>query len=244
MFERFEAPNFREEVWGFVYLGGMETHVLLAATDWPLIVGVIIGMIAICLIVWGLVKAEAKSVSDTQRHLTDVALLELIDRQPDGLLSPHQLRDATPLTLTQARSRLSALYSFGILNRSYSNKARHYYGLREPLAGRPELTFSNEPFLTTEDLLAIFRHYDYRPTAQQLILATGLPLGVVKREMKYFEKEKVVQKLSRMDGAGVVSTVFYILLEPYRSDPGLMSGEAERLDLEMRALLRAENLIV
>lgn len=185
-----------------------------------------------------------KSNRQTQRQLSDKDLLLMLHNEPDQLLSPHQLVEKTGLTLTEARTRLNALYSYGILQRSYNSRGRHFFSTRDPIEKTPEFTLSNDPFLTVEDLLQIFAAYDYKVTAQQMILATGLPLAVLKRELKYFEDQKIIQKLQRTDSNGMVMKRFYVLQDPYRSDPDRFRDQADKLDLEMREILLNDNLIV
>lgn len=187
---------------------------------------------------------QKKQNADTQREISDQDLLRLMHNEPDQLLSPHQLRDKTDLTLNQARGRLSALMAYGLLRRSTNSKGRFFYSLGEPLVEAPDLNLSSDPFLTVEDLLKIFEHYDYRVSAQSLIMATGLPLAVIKREMKYFENQGIVQRLSRANASGMMVERFFVLQDPYRSDPERFRAKAGVLDLEMREILRNDNLIL
>jgi len=209
----------------------------------PIILFSILGLMIIGLLVW--YYYQQKTNRETQRHLSDRDLLRLIDGEPDQLVSPHQLRDKTELSLNEARSRLESLNKFGIMNRGTNSRGRFFYGLREPLEKTPpDLELSSDPFLTVEDLLHIFAAYDYRVTAQELIMATGLPLAVIKREMKYFEQQKIVQRLSRSDANGVMVKRFFVLQDPYRSDPDRFRAQAGKLDLEMREILTNNNLLV
>lgn len=187
---------------------------------------------------------QKKTNRITQRQIGDRELLRLIDAEPDQLLSPHQLRDKTDLTLKEARARLQNLHTFGILHVSGNRRGRHFFGLKKELVEAPDLQLSPEPFLTVEDLLDIFTAYNYRVTPQELIMATGLPLAIIKREMKYFEKQKIVQRLSRADSNGMTTHRFYVLQDPYRSDPDRFRMQAGKLDLEMREILLNDNLIV
>ena len=180
----------------------------------------------------------------TQRLISDRDLLRLLDTEPDQLLSPHQLRDKTDLTLNEARARLTSLHEFGVLRRNGNRRGRHFYGLNRELVEAPDLNLSPEPFLTVEDLLNIFDTYNYRVTPQELIMATGLPLAIIKREMKYFENQKIVQRLQRVDNAGMTVHRFYVLQDPYRSDPDRFRVQASKMDLEMREILLNDNLIV
>lgn len=202
-----------------------------------------VSALLILFVVW-MYFHQQKSNSQTQRHITDKDLLLMIHNEPDQLLSPHQLAEKTELTLTEARTRLNALFGYGILQRSYNSRGRHFFGTRDAVESPPELKLSHDPFLTVEDLLQIFEAYDYKVTAQQMIMATGLPLAVIKRELKYFESQKIVQKLQRADTQGMVTRRFFVLQDPYRSDPGRFRDQADRLNLEMREILLNDNLIV
>jgi hypothetical protein len=202
-----------------------------------------ISALLIMFVVW-MYYYQKSSNRQTQRHLTDKDLLLMLHNEPDQLLSPHQLAEKTELSIHEARARLTSLHTYGILQRSYNSRGRHFYGTRDPITDPPELDLSTDPFLTVEDLLQIFAAYDYKVTAQQMIMATGLPLAILKRELKYFETQKIIQKLQRSDSNGMVMKRFYVLQDPYRSDPDRFRAKADRLDLEMREILLNENLIV
>lgn len=206
-----------------------------------IIVGLVVSLTALVLV---LVHHQLKQNASTQREITDADLLRLIDQQPDGLLSPHRLRDYSGLSLGAARGRLNALAHYGVLRRSSNSKGRHFFGLRDPLEEKEGLELSSDPFLTMEDLMAIFKVHDFRVTAQELIVTTGLPLAVIKREMKYFEKKGIVEKLQRSDSNGVMIRRFFVLQDPYRTDHDLYLRKSPGLNLEMKEILLNENLIV
>lgn len=197
-----------------------------------------------CIALLAMVYYQHQSANNTQRHLTDRDLLRMIATEPDQLISPHQLSDKTELSLNEARARLNALFSYGILRRSFNRRGRHFFGTRAPVEEPPAMNLSADPFLTVEDLLQIFEAYDYRVTAQQMIMATGLPLNVIKREMKYFEDQQMTQRLQRSDVNGMTTARFYVLQDPYRSDPDRFRAKAGQLDLEMRKILVNEKLLV
>lgn len=212
--------------------------------DVIIIIGLFVFSAVLILFVIASYYYQQKQNADTQRQISDQDLLRLIDREPDQFMSPHLLTERTELTLNQSRARLSALMSYGILNRSGNKKGRHFYALNETLLEAPDLSLSPDPFLTVEDLLAIFKRYHYRVTPQNLIMATGLPLAVVKREMKHFEKEGIVQRLQRANQSGMMMERFFVLQEPYRSDPEQFRARAGVLDLEIKEILRNDNLIL
>lgn len=195
------------------------------------------------LIVFFILMRKKKTNRTTQRAISDPDLLRLISNEPDQLVSPHILRDKTKLSLNEARDRLSNLMTYGILNRSVGG-SRYYYGLKEALPEEKNLTLSSDPFLTVEDLLTIFEAHNYRVSAQDLILSTGLPLNIIKREMKHFQARGIVQSMRGMVPQGAVSNRFFILQEPYRSNPERFRARAPELDLELKEILLNENLIV
>lgn len=210
------------------------------------IVGIAILMIFVVLpLVWAVFHLirQGHTRRTTQRQLSDPDLLRLINDEPDGMVSPHRLRDKTDLTLSQARTRLSDLMMYGVLNRSIGGN-RHYYGLKEPLGEDKNLALSPDPFLTVEDLLTIFEAHEYRVSAQNLIMTTGLPLRVIKREMKHFQKKGIVQSMRGLAPQGIVASRFFTLQEPYRSKPERFRERAGQLDLELKEILTNENLIV
>lgn len=209
----------------------------------PIALTVAFIVLPLIFVIW-LTAAQAKNRRVTQRIISDPDLLRLIHNEPDQLISPHLLRDRTGMTLNQARHRLSGLFMYGLLNKSVSNATRYYYSLKEPLKDPPALDLSPDPFLTVEDLLKIFKAYDYRVSAQDLIMVTGLPLGVIKREMKHFRKQGIIEHMRGMVPQGSVSNRFFILQEPYRSNPEQFRARAGTLDLELKEILLNENLIV
>ncbi len=202
-----------------------------------------ISALLLLFVVW-MYYYQQSSNSQTQRHITDKDLLLLLHNEPDQLLSPHQLAEKTELNLTEARTRLNALFNYGMLQRSYNSRGRYFYSTRDPIIDPPNLPLSQDPFLTVEDLIQIFAAYDYKVTSQQMIMATGLPLAVLKRELKYFEEQKIIQKLRRSDSNGMTTKRFFVLQDPYRSDPDRFRAQADKLDLEMREILLNDNLIV
>ena len=83
-----------------------------------------------------------------------------------------------------------------------------------------------------------------RLTPQQLFMATGLPLNIIKREIKYFIDQKILQKLSSVSSPYTgVSGITYILQDPYRSDPDQFLEQQLDLDHQMETILRREDLV-
>lgn len=98
--------------------------------------------------------------------------------------------------------------------------------------------------LENGSFLNIFEAHHYRVYAQELIMATGLSLGMIKQEMKYFQTEGIVQSMRGMAPQGIVINRFYILQEPYRSNPERFRARSGQLDLELKEMLLNKNLIV
>jgi hypothetical protein len=179
----------------------------------------------------------------TQRTISDPDLLRFIHNEPDRMASPHILSAKTGLSLNEARSRFGELMMYGILNRNIGG-SRHYFSLKEPLPEDKNLQLSSDPFLTVEDLLVIFEAYSGRVSAQDLIMATGLPLGILKREMKHFEKQGITRSMRGYAANGLVMQRFFILEEPYRSNPEQFRTKADQLDLEIKKILVDEKYLV
>lgn len=179
----------------------------------------------------------------TQRQITDYDLLKLIEAQPDGLLTVQQLAEQTGMSTSQARRRLMLLQQWGILKILYGKTMRAYYSLLNPLDTRTPPALSAEPFLTVDDILQLFRHFDFRLSPQDLIMSTRLPANILKREMQYFQKEGVVQFLQQQSTYNPESQKFYVLQEPYRSHPEQFQQRQASMDLQLKTLLRKEDLI-
>ena len=188
-------------------------------------------------------RGRSKKSAETQRFITDREILRLIEAQPDGMLSGEQLAEKTELTKSQAKVRLALLREFGALNSHYTSGFRYYYSLTGPIDARPAPALSSEPFLTVEDILTLFKHFNYRITPQQLIMATGLPVTIIKREMKYFQKQKVLQSLTQVSHAGGVGARSFVLVEPYRSAPERFLEQQLDLNRKMETILRKEDLV-
>lgn len=181
---------------------------------------------------------------ETQRVITDRDLLRLIDEQPDGMITARDLADRTGMKKAQASARLYTLSTFGALQTAYNQSLKTYYSLAAPLDQRPAPDLSPEPFLTVQDMLSLFRHFDFRLNPANLVNATGLPVAVLKRELKYFHKEKVVETLTSSAGYGsALARKTFVLREPYRSHPDRFLDRQEDLDLNMERILRKEDLV-
>ncbi|MEM6397128.1 MAG: hypothetical protein AAF741_12335 [Bacteroidota bacterium] len=187
-----------------------------------------------------------KKVKDTQRRILDVEILEFIDGQIDGTVSTKMLRDKSGLTKYEASARLQNLATQGLLRMSYSAKMKAFYKLRKPFDKRDPPTLSEEPFLTVQDVLTLFKHFDFAPDLQDLVIATRLPVKVIMREMRYFQKEKIIQILyGSTDGMGTATgSKSFVLEEPYRSNPDKFLAKEERLNLELREVLVKDSLLV
>ncbi|MGB3798584.1 MAG: hypothetical protein WA952_02145 [Lewinella sp.] len=204
----------------------------------------LVGLFA--LIVWSIyyVIRYRRARTDTHAKLSDRDLLQRIDRQPDGFMTVRRLTETTQLNTVESRTRLLELTAAGILEAGYNRQLVNHFTLRQPLDIREPPALSAAPFLTVEDILSLFEHYDFRPRDQDLIVATGLPMSLIHREMKYFAAEGIVDSLSFFAGVGKRSQRTYVLKEPYRSQPDNFRRRAETDDLELKTILRNDNFIV
>lgn len=195
------------------------------------------------LFVWLYNRGRNRTSSGTQRIITDRDIIRLIGAQPDGMISAEQLSAQTGLTKSQAKTRMTMLREFGVLHAHYTSGFKYYYSLVEPIDERPAPDLSPEPFLTVEDILTLFKHFNFRLTPLQLIETTGLPLTIIKREMKYFQQQKVVQYLTQTTYSGGVGAKSFVLMEPYRSNPEKFLEQQLDLNREMETILRKEDLV-
>ncbi|PHI21590.1 hypothetical protein CEQ90_01895 [Lewinellaceae bacterium SD302] len=186
---------------------------------------------------------QKKMQKDTQRLVSDRELLRIIEGKIDGFTTAEEIATETKLTKGEAKARLLALGYTGILRTSLQNMTRYHFELTRPIKDVDPPELSPEPFLTADDVLKLFKLYDYRLDYQDLIMATGLPLGILQREMKYFVKEKMVKAMYKSMGYGSRSYRFFLLAEPYRSNPDSFIREQETVDLRLKELLKNDQLI-
>ena len=184
-----------------------------------IIVGVALLVLLLLVTIIHMYRKQQRKVRHTQEKLSDRDLLRKLSDQTDGFLTPHHLSEISSLTLSEARLRLGTLHMAGLLDSGYNANGRSYFRLCRPLAETPLLDLSPEPFLTVEDILKIFSAYDFRLTEQDLILSTGLPLALIRRELKHFEKEQVLETVYTSNPMGTSNQWMYLLKEPYRSQP-------------------------
>lgn len=183
---------------------------------------------------------HVKNIEYDQHLITDKELLETIARQPGGIVSIKQLTEITALTKQQARFRLIYFQGQGVVKQSHDTSMKAHYSLAAPIDERPAPPLSDKPFLTVEDILTLFKHHNHQLTLQKICMNTGLPIVVIKREMKYFIKEKIVKLLYSVGESGMAQTKTYILEEPYRSEPDIFLERQEEINFELEELLEEE----
>ena len=176
-------------------------------------------ILVLALLIGYFVQSFNKGIEEDQRIISDKDLLLLFEDEPDGILTKERMVEKTDLTKSKATRRLQHLQYNGLLKVGYSNSFKYYYSLSSPIDHREAPELSNEPFLTVEDILKLFRHFDYKLTLQNMCTATGLPIKIIKRELKYFVKEKIISEINYTDPSGMNSRKTYTLREPYRSNP-------------------------
>lgn len=185
-------------------------------------------------------NSNVKDIEYDQHLITDKGLLEMIAGQPGGVVSLKQLVEVTPLTKKQVRFRLMYFQGQGLVKYSHDTRMKAYYSLTAPIDERPAPPLSDKPFLTVEDILTLFKHHDYQLTLQKICMNTGLPIVVIKRELKYFTKENIVKMLYTYGADGATTSKTYILEEPYRSNPDIFMEKQEEIDFELEELLEEE----
>lgn len=207
---------------------------------------VLLSLITISLLVLFItIHQQNKKRLNSQRDLSDRDLLRLIAAQPDEIVNKKVLAEKSGLSESAAQLRLDKLYMEGVLKSSLStNMMRRFYSLDAPLTENVAVpALSPEPFLTVDDILLLFQAFDFKLDYQKLIMATGLPLDILQSELKYFEKEKIINSLMESRGTGIPQRKFFILQEPYRSDPSQFLSREKEMNQRVKELLHKDLLI-
>lgn len=194
-------------------------------------------------VVYFLIKSYY-SVDSSHVDISDKKLLQLIDEERDGLMSIDRAMALTGMSKSQVKKRMSALSMRYLVNTSYGSSFKYYYSLKQPLPQGPFPELSSDPFLTIGDLMTLFEHFDYKLTILDIVCATGLPVNVIGREMKYFIKEKIVDKISghKPDGSGMVVSQYYILRGEYRDNPERYLTVKDTVNLDLSKLYAEHKL--
>jgi len=197
-------------------------------------VGVLIG---IAVLYWSYLYYT--KVPSSHYEMTDKDIMLFAHNQPDKMVSAEILSDNTALTKAEARNRLSLLNHRGILDKATSSRypMQTHYSLKQPITDIEPPDLSSDPFLSMEDLMRLFKHHNYRVSIHDICMATNLPTNIIVREMKYFEKKKVVTAVTQAytpDGMTTISShKFYVLRGEYRNDPEAYLKEQEKFDLDL-----------
>lgn len=187
----------------------------------PFIIGgiVMISILVLSLIIGVSIKNYYKGIELSYSKFSDKDLLLFINEQPDKIVDAELIARKFNTSKSKVSARLRPLHYKGVLSILYNRMmTKGHYTLSRPIEKSYDLSLSEDPFMTLEDLLKIFKHYDYQVSLQEMILVTGLPIKVIEREMKYFEKEKIVKLMLKMESQHVYQRI-YTLNEPYRSNP-------------------------
>lgn len=165
-------------------------------------------------------RKSNRTIKESQSGISDKELIEFIDNEPDKIVDSQMLMNSLHLTKFEARARLRHFHHNGLLCVLRSrNGMKAYYTLSKAIDRTYDLNLTDDPFMTIEDLMLIFKHCEYKVSLQDICLCTGLPIKVINEEMKYFEKEGVVRGLYWTNESGFGHQRIYTLCEPYRSNP-------------------------
>ena len=175
-----------------------------------------------------LVYRNAINTTRETYWISDGGILDLMDQQPDKLLSASQLSMLGDMSKAQARARLTKLSMFGLVKR-FSSGVTPYYGLKQPLPDQQEI-IRVQSSLGFEDLMRLFEEADFRITLADIVYRTDLSAEVARKELRRFKKNKVIQAVR--DPRGKTS---YILGPDYRDQPpGIQNVESQPAEVEDR----------
>ena len=224
----------------WVYIWIMTSALIISLDVSAFVIGGILSTVVVlaALLIYFGVRQYNNAIQGTQELITDKELIEHIHSVPDKIIRVKELKEMTGMSGTQASYRLQMLSSNHILRALYTDGFKTYYTLRSEIDDRPIPSLSSAPFLTTEDILVIMKHYDYKVSMANFVMATGLPVYILKKELNYFIKEKMITKLTSFDANGIADGVgsVYILREPYRSNPDSFLKREKEIDLHLESL--------
>lgn len=188
------------------------------------------------LIVWG-VRQHRSSMNASETRLTDRDLLLLINAEPDRIINAANLAKKSGISLSQARTRLHRLMYAGVVHQMTSG-FKYFYELKNPIQKENLIDLSDNPFISIEDLITLFEHFEYKMTLQNICIATGLPFKIIKEEMKYFQKEGVVHEMSQHSGTGLIANKFYTLQDGFKGSRGDFVARDKEINLDLEQIYK------
>ena len=181
------------------------------------------------------VKKHRQSMDASETYLSDRELLLLINSEPDRIINAVSLDKKSRLSLRQARTRLHRLLYAGVVHQ-ISSGFKYFYELKAPIGKENLINLSDKPFLSIQDLFSLFDHFGHKMTLQDICVATGLPFKVIKKEMKYFQKEGVVHEMSQHTGTGLVANKFYTLQDNFKGSRVDQTHRDEEINLDLEKI--------
>jgi len=190
------------------------------------------------IISWSVTKYR-RMLGKSRDIISDRDLLLLINEEPDRIISASNLAKKTEMNINQASMRLSRL-NFNGLVRAMSSGFKSFYELKKEIDSKDLLQLSEKPFISIEDLFTLFKHFEHKMDLQDICVATGLPFKVIKREMKYFEKEGIVHYMHSHSTDGTTANRFYTLQDAYKGNSGNNDLRFEAINLDLEKIYREE----
>ena len=204
-------------------------------------IGIMFGVFFAALLAVFIIAGAIQSYNEPlecYQDMTDKDILRAIDNQIDGIVNAEILAGSSLLTKREASARLKRLNYRGLLKTNYNTKNfKAFYMLKQPIKEGPYPILSEHPFLSLSDLMILFKFYDYRLSIQDICLATGLPVVIIQKEMKYFIKKEIIQEIQNWTSDGMtLNGKFYILQNQYKSNPDSYIDEEEAVDLDLSVM--------
>lgn len=211
---------------------------ILAATVSLIFLLMALTVIVLAVMIFAGVFYQSKVVerADKTHHLvSDRDLLLLIAEQPDGLINAEIIARKTRLDIKSAKRRLFSLHHNGLLSRILNKRRKAFYSLKHEIKPKEEMPLSDNPYITIEDIISLCKHYDFRLTLQDVCMATGLSVNIIKKEMAYFEKTGVVEVFPQAFSTDITINT-YVLQEPFRSRPDAHLRDEAEMNLELKTI--------
>ncbi len=152
-------------------------------------------------LIWAIYAYYKRQALLTKHKFSDAAIFSLMTRA-NHFLTPEQLTAVAPLTLAEAKMRLTHLHAEGVLRQYGSTSgAKIVYQLREVLPTSNDLPINIDSLNNTEIMASIEQYSaDYEVTAAELVIIFGIDIYEAKQLLKRLQKANLLTRLLSKKG--------------------------------------------
>lgn len=168
----------------------------------------------------------------SEYEVTDRDLMLAIRQEVDHIITTEALSAKLGITNKELKTRMNRLLYAGVIKKIYDSRMKALWTLKENLSSVKPINLSQPNRLSLMDIEKIFHEYGYKVTMSDLLMATGLPFVVLRKELKRLIKEGYIRKITNYDPTYSYASYFYILSQVSKEKLTLKSAEESELDLE------------